>query len=31
MHSPAFQPVNLPGPGLTFRVDFSRLRWGFYD
>jgi hypothetical protein len=31
LHSPAFQPVNLPGPGLTFRVDFSRLRWGFYD
>ena len=31
LHSPAFQPVNLPGPGLIFRVDFSRLRWGFYD
>ena len=31
MHSPAFQPVDLPGPGLTFRVDYSRLRWGFYD
>ena len=31
LHSPAFQPVNLPGPGLTFRVDYSRLRWGFYD
>jgi hypothetical protein len=31
MHSPAFQPVKLPGPGLTFRVDSSRLRWGFYD
>jgi len=31
MHSPAFQPVKLPGPGLTFRVDESRLRWGFYD
>ena len=31
LHSPAFQPVNLQGPGLTFRVDFSRLRWGFYD
>ena len=31
LQSPAFQPVNLPGPGLTFRVDFSRLRWGFYD
>jgi hypothetical protein len=31
MLSPAFQPVNLPGPGLVFRVDASRLRWGFYD
>ena len=31
LQSPAFQPVNLPGPGLTFRVDFSRLGWGFYD
>ena len=31
LQSPAFQPVDLPGPGLTFRVDFSRLRWGFYD
>jgi hypothetical protein len=31
VHSPAFQPVNLPGPGLVFRVDASRLRWGFYD
>jgi len=31
LQSPAFQPINLPGPGLTFRVDFSRLRWGFYD
>ena len=31
LQSPAFQPVNLPGPGLTFRVDFSRLKWGFYD
>jgi hypothetical protein len=31
MHSPAFQPVDLPGPGLTFRVDYRRLRWGFYD
>ena len=31
LHSPAFQPVNLPGPGLVFRVDASRLRWGFYD
>ena len=31
MHSPAFQPVNLPGPGLVFRVDPNRLGWGFYD
>jgi hypothetical protein len=31
LHSPAFQPVNLPGPGLVFRVDAGRLGWGFYD
>jgi hypothetical protein len=31
LHSPAFQPENLPGPGLVFRVDYSLLRWGFYD
>ena len=31
LQSPAFQPVNLPGPGLAFRVDASLLRWGFYD
>jgi hypothetical protein len=31
LHSPAFHPVNLPGPGLVFRVDASRLGWGFYD
>ena len=29
LHSPAFQPVNLPGPGLTFRVDFRPLAVGF--
>jgi len=29
--SPAFHPVNLPGPGLVFRVDANLLRWGFYD
>jgi hypothetical protein len=29
--SPAFQRVNLPGPGLVFRVDPDLLRWGFYD
>ena len=31
LHSPAFHPVNLPGPGLVFRVDANRLGWGFYD
>jgi hypothetical protein len=31
LRSPAFQPVNLPGPGLIFRVDAGLLRWGFYD
>jgi hypothetical protein len=31
LHSPAFHRVDLPGPGLVFRVDASRLRWGFYD
>ena len=31
LDSPAFQRVNLPGPGLAFRVDANRLRWGFYD
>lgn len=30
-HSPAFQPVPLPGPGLVFRVDYSRLLGSFYD
>ena len=29
--SPAFKRVNLPGPGLVFRVDPDLLRWGFYD
>jgi hypothetical protein len=28
---PAFQPVNLPGPGQAYRVDARLLRWGFYD
>ena len=28
---PAFQPVDLPGPGLVFRVNPDLLRWGFYD
>jgi hypothetical protein len=31
LHSPAFHRVDLPGPGLVFRVDASRLGWGFYD
>lgn len=31
LQSPAFQPINLSGPGLIFRVDYSRLHWGFYD
>jgi hypothetical protein len=31
MRSPAFHRVNLPGPGLVFRVDAGRLGWGFYD
>ena len=31
LHSPAFHPINLPGPGLVFRVDADRLGWGFYD
>jgi hypothetical protein len=31
LHSPAFQPLNLPGPGQVFRVDAGRLGWGFYD
>jgi hypothetical protein len=29
--SPAFKRINLPGPGLVFRVDADLLRWGFYD
>jgi hypothetical protein len=31
MRSPAFQRLDLPGPGLVFRVDAGRLGWGFYD
>jgi hypothetical protein len=31
MRSPAFHRLNLPGPGLVFRVDADRLGWGFYD
>jgi hypothetical protein len=29
--SPAFHRINLPGPGLAFRVDAKLLGWGFYD
>jgi hypothetical protein len=29
--SPAFEPVDLPGPGLAFKVESSRLQGGFYD
>jgi hypothetical protein len=29
--SPALQAVELPGPGLVYRVDPGRLHWGFYD
>jgi hypothetical protein len=29
--SAAFRPVDLPGPGLAFRVDYHLLKWGFYD
>lgn len=29
--SPAVQAEELPGPGLVYRVDPSRLHWGFYD
>jgi hypothetical protein len=31
LRSPAFHRLNLPGPGLVFRVDADRLGWGFYD
>lgn len=29
--SPAFRQVELPGPGLAFRVNHDLLKWGFYD
>jgi hypothetical protein len=28
---PAFHQLQVAGPGLTFRVDPGRLKWGFYD
>jgi len=31
LHCPAFQPVNLPGPGQVYQVDSKLLHWGFYD
>ncbi len=31
MHSAAFHRVDVPGPGLVFRVDADLLGWGFYD
>ena len=31
LHSPAFHRLDLPGPGLVFRVDADLLPWGFYD
>jgi hypothetical protein len=29
--SPAFRALDLPGPGLAFRVNYDSLKWGFYD
>ncbi len=29
--SPALQPLDLPGPGLIFGVDFQKLHGDFYD
>lgn len=29
--SQAAQPVELPGPGRVYRIDYRRLHWGFYD
>ncbi len=31
LRSPAFHRVDLPGPGLVFRVDADLLGWGFHD
>ncbi|MCX5892857.1 MAG: hypothetical protein NTW80_07800 [Deltaproteobacteria bacterium] len=31
LRSGALEPLDLPGPGLAYRVDYTRLRWGFYD
>lgn len=31
LESPAFQQVEVPGPGLALRVDYTRVRGEFYD
>lgn len=31
LRSGALEPVDLPGPGLVYRVDYPRLHWGLYD
>ncbi|MBM4274875.1 MAG: hypothetical protein FJ134_10525 [Deltaproteobacteria bacterium] len=31
LDSPAFQRLDIPGPGLVLRVDYSRVRGEFYD
>ena len=31
LRSGALEPLDLPGPGRAYRVDYTRLRWGFYD
>jgi hypothetical protein len=31
LRSPAFHPVDLPGPGAAWRVNPEALQWGFYD
>jgi hypothetical protein len=31
LRSGALEPLDLPGVGRAYRVDYTRLRWGFYD
>jgi len=31
IRSGGLEPVDLPGPGRAYRVDYTRFRWGFYD
>ncbi|MFI5331763.1 MAG: hypothetical protein ACHQ2F_12145 [Desulfobaccales bacterium] len=31
LRSGALEPLDVPGPGRAYRVDYTRLRWGFYD